>query len=115
MVLNLILPVTSGGNQALHCVKSVLIRIFSGPYSVQMRENTDQKNSENGHFSRRVRDPNNIFPDITPLHRGVKKKVILGSSTKRSRNLLTLRTGPATGLIPAFETMISSWPYSFKA
>ena len=25
---------------------------FSGPYSVRMRENTDQKNSEFGHFSR---------------------------------------------------------------
>ena len=29
------------------------------PYSVQMRENTDQKNSEYGHFSRSV--PSNIF------------------------------------------------------
>ena len=27
-----------------HCMKS--IRIFSGPYSARMRENTDQKNSE---------------------------------------------------------------------
>ena len=26
---------------------------FSGPYSVRMRENTDQKNSEFGHFSRK--------------------------------------------------------------
>ena len=26
-----------------HCVKSVRIRSFSGPYSVQMRENADQK------------------------------------------------------------------------
>ena len=33
-------------------VKSVHIRHFSGPYSVQMRQNTDQKNSEYGHFSR---------------------------------------------------------------
>ena len=50
----------------LHCVKSVLIQSFSGPYfpafhpntensySVRMRENTDQKNSEYGHFSRSV-------------------------------------------------------------
>ena len=47
-----------------HYVKSVGIRSFSGlyfavfglntPYSVQMRENTDQKNSEYGHFSRSV-------------------------------------------------------------
>ena len=35
----------------LHCVKSVRFRSFSGPYSVRMRENTDQKNAEYGHFS----------------------------------------------------------------
>ena len=34
-----------------HWVKSVHIWSFSGPYSVRMRENTDQKNSEYGHFS----------------------------------------------------------------
>ena len=40
------------------CVKSVRIRRFSSPYlrisqySVQMRENRDQKKSEYGHFSR---------------------------------------------------------------
>ena len=44
-----------------HCVKSVrgrsfLVRIFQNsdsisPYWVQMQENTDQKNSECGHFS----------------------------------------------------------------
>ena len=52
----------------IHCVKSVrigviLVRIFRirtkygeirsiSPYSVQMRENTDESNSEYGHFSR---------------------------------------------------------------
>ena len=51
-----------------HCVKSVLIRSYYGPhfpafglnteirsmspYSVQMRENVDQNNSEYGHFLR---------------------------------------------------------------
>ena len=35
-----------------HCVKSVCIRSFCGSYSVYMRENTDQKNSKYGHFSR---------------------------------------------------------------
>ena len=47
-----------------HCVEKFCIRIFSSPYfpafglyterykSVQMQENTDQKNSECGHFSR---------------------------------------------------------------
>ena len=39
-----------------HCVKSVRIRSYSGPYSVQMQENTDQNNSEYGHFSRRAMD-----------------------------------------------------------
>ena len=35
-----------------HCVKSVRFWSFSGPYSIQMRENTDQKNSEYGYSSR---------------------------------------------------------------
>ena len=34
------------------CVKSVRIWSFSDPYLVQMLENTDQKNSKCGHFSR---------------------------------------------------------------
>ena len=59
-----------------HCVKSVRIRSFSGPYfpafglnmdryrvslqnSVRMRENTDRKNSEYGHFSHSV-----FFADV---------------------------------------------------
>ena len=37
-----------------HCVKSVRFRSFPGPYSVRMRKNTDQKNSEYGLFSRSV-------------------------------------------------------------
>ena len=36
----------------IHCVKGVRMRSYSGPYSVRMRENTDQNNSEYGHFSR---------------------------------------------------------------
>ena len=35
-----------------HCVKAVRIRSYSGPYSVRMRENKDQNDSEYGHFSR---------------------------------------------------------------
>ena len=35
-----------------HCVKTVRNRSFSGPHSVGMRENTDQRNSEHGHFLR---------------------------------------------------------------
>ena len=37
-----------------HCLNSVHIRSFSGPFSVQMRKNTDQKISEYEHFSRSV-------------------------------------------------------------
>ena len=37
-----------------HCVKSVRIQSFSVPYSVQMRETANQKNSEYGHLSRSV-------------------------------------------------------------
>ena len=35
----------------LHCVKSVLIQSYSGPYSVHMWKNLDQNNSEFVHFS----------------------------------------------------------------
>ena len=34
--------------ETVRCVKNVRIRNFSGSYSVGMRENTDQKNSEYG-------------------------------------------------------------------
>ena len=48
---------------SIHCVKSVCIRSYSGPreirrdteylsYSVRMRENADENNSEYGHFLR---------------------------------------------------------------
>ena len=33
-------------------MKSVFIRIYSGPYSVQMRNNAGQNNSEYGNFLR---------------------------------------------------------------
>ena len=39
-------------HQTTHRVKSVCIRSFCGPYAVRMRENTDQRNSEYGHFLR---------------------------------------------------------------
>ena len=53
-VKNFILDVWQGSEYASkhHCVKSVRICSFSGPYSVQMREITDQKNSEYRHSSR---------------------------------------------------------------
>ena len=37
-----------------HCVKSVHVRGYPGPYSVRMRENKDQDNFEYGHFLRSV-------------------------------------------------------------
>ena len=37
---------------SIHCMKSVRIQRYSGPYSVRMQENTDQDNSEYGHFWR---------------------------------------------------------------
>ena len=69
-----------------HCVKCVRIRSYSGPhfpafglnserygvsllYSVQMRENADQNNSEYGHFSRIGR--NGIFQFL--FRKGNKK------------------------------------------
>ena len=38
----------------LHCVKSVRIRRISGPYSVRLLENTDQKKPKYEHFPRSV-------------------------------------------------------------
>ena len=36
----------------VHYVKNVRIRSYSGPYSVQIRENTGQNNSKYGNFLR---------------------------------------------------------------
>ena len=33
-----------------HCLKGAPISSYSGPYSVQMRKNTDQNNSKYGYF-----------------------------------------------------------------
>ena len=38
--------------RGMHCVKNVRIQSYSGPYSVRMRENMDQNNSEYGYFLR---------------------------------------------------------------
>ena len=47
-----------------HRVKSVRIRSFSGPYfpAFGIRENTDQKNPEYGHFSRS--EQKHLLPSI---------------------------------------------------
>ena len=61
-----------------HCIKSVHIRSYSGPhfpafglkvlsifpYSVQMWENTDQNNSEYGHFLRGARVREHCYSGI---------------------------------------------------
>ena len=41
-------------DKSIHCVKSVRIWSYSGPYfpAFELRENMDQNNSEYGHFSR---------------------------------------------------------------
>ena len=44
-----------------HCMKSVRIQSFSGPCSVGMWENMDQKNSEHEHFLRSVIPSTNIW------------------------------------------------------
>ena len=36
----------------MHCMKSVCIRSYSGPYSVQIWGKVDQNNSEHGYFLR---------------------------------------------------------------
>ena len=45
-------PENRVSNGIQHCMKSVLIRSYSGPYSARMRQNMDQNNSEYGHFLR---------------------------------------------------------------
>ena len=56
-IINLLVP----NIPVWHCMKSVRIQSFSDPYSVGMWENTDQKNSEHGHFLRSVIPPTNIW------------------------------------------------------
>ena len=45
-------PISS--ERALHCVKSVRIRIYSGPHFSAFVQNTDQNNSEYGQFLLRI-------------------------------------------------------------
>ena len=45
-----------------HCIKSFQIRSFSGPYSFQIQENTHEKNSVFGYFSRSALELNYSFP-----------------------------------------------------
>ena len=80
----------------LHCVKSVRIRSYSGPYfptfglnterygvslrsispySVQMLENADQNNSEYKHFSRSATDTHNRFISNWPSDVNLVSKI----------------------------------------
>ena len=45
-------PENRVSNGIQDCMKSVLIQSYSGPYSARMQQNTDQNNSEYGHFLR---------------------------------------------------------------
>ena len=45
-----------------YCIKSFQIRSFSGPYSFQIQENTHEKNSVFGYFSRSALELNYSFP-----------------------------------------------------
>ena len=45
---------TSRKHTSSQCVKIIRIWNYSGPYSVRMRENMDQNNSEYGHLLRSV-------------------------------------------------------------
>ena len=47
----------------IHCVKSVRIRSYSGPYFPPFRLNTDQNNSEYGHFLRSALNLNTKVPN----------------------------------------------------
>ena len=44
-----------------HCVKSVRIRSYSGPYLVQMRDNAQQNKAKYGHLSRSVYWPKRVY------------------------------------------------------
>ena len=45
------LPTSRVHITSVNCAKSVRIRSYSGPYSVRIRENTEQNNFEYGNFS----------------------------------------------------------------
>ena len=90
----------------MHCGKSARIRRFSSPYfpafglnterysifrdtpySVRMRENTDQKNSEYGHFSSSVRNSKlvTLRLKISRLNSILCKNIINNISNKKNK------------------------------
>ena len=56
----------------MHCVKSVRIRSYSGPYFHAFTLNTDQNNSEYGHFSRSDTDGNTLSASSPDVHHQLK-------------------------------------------
>ena len=82
----------------LYCVKGVRIRSFSGPYfptfrlsispySVRMRENTDQKNFEYGQFLRSALFLVKIFKDLNVKKYHNKIKCIVPTLSKNKVNV----------------------------
>ena len=69
------MPVCVGYSENKHCLKSARIWRFSGLYSVWIRENMDQKNSEYRHSSR-SESPKSFY------------NIILGQSGRRETNLI---------------------------
>ena len=65
-------------------MKSVRIWSFSGPYSVRMRENTDQKNSEYGHFSRR--DHTYLAVNLSETFLWTQRNILLSTKLKQKEN-----------------------------
>ena len=64
---------TSRSIRGKHCVKSVRIRSYSGqlrvsPYSVRMRENVDQNNSDYGHFLHSALERNGLTLPLRVFH-----------------------------------------------
>ena len=57
---------------ALHG-KSVRMRSFSSPYSVQMWENTDQKNSKQGYFPRSIEIKETFAMKWVKAHQKINK------------------------------------------
>ena len=72
------------------------IRSYSGPYSVRLRENTDQNNYEYGHFSRRVsnNDSDNEWQQvwyrerISPTTRGTSPRIKGNKSNKDEQRIV---------------------------
>ena len=75
---------TNSLRSRLQCMKSVRIWSFSGPYPARMRENTDQKNSEYGHFSRR--DHTYLAVNLSETFLWTQRNILLSTKLKQKEN-----------------------------